>query len=292
MQVFYALSDNCGSDYPFFVKPSPNFFQWLFIYLTIPVSFVTSLAYWESHKPDINCIKKHKAHMDGKYNSALSTLISMKKAKEVAKSMGITFNDLILGMTSKSLKQHFVKCGDPQTEITLTLPFTFNSIPKDHTKYKYGNDFIALPLYLKLEMDFAKACEDAKRKMNQMKNSLLPGGFYMLVWWYTACLPAAFTANVLFDSGKKHTICLSNVPGFTKPVTYGDGGVCTRFFSLISGPGNCATAISVVSINKRCQIAFMSDTSQIKDVDAFADLFNVQIKELGIDYKANEEGSD
>ena len=42
--------------------------------------------------------------MSGKYNAKLSKQISMKKSKEVAKQMGITFNDLVMGLVSKSIK--------------------------------------------------------------------------------------------------------------------------------------------------------------------------------------------
>jgi hypothetical protein len=46
--------------------------------------------------------------MTGNYKCLLSKQISMEKAKKKAKEMGLTFNDLILGIVSKSLKLHFL----------------------------------------------------------------------------------------------------------------------------------------------------------------------------------------
>lgn len=42
----------------------------------------------------------------------MSHEISMVKAKAKAKSMGVTFNDLIMGIVSCGLKEHFVAQGD------------------------------------------------------------------------------------------------------------------------------------------------------------------------------------
>lgn len=49
----------------------------------------------------------------------------MKKAKELAKKMGLTFNDLIMGLVSKSLKTHFVAEGDSTEEIGVAVPFSY-----------------------------------------------------------------------------------------------------------------------------------------------------------------------
>lgn len=49
----------------------------------------------------------------------------MIKSKAKAKEMGITFNDLMTGIVSKSLKMHFKEQGDPTDYVTLGVPFTF-----------------------------------------------------------------------------------------------------------------------------------------------------------------------
>jgi hypothetical protein len=43
---------------------------------------------------------------------AQSEPISMVKAKALSKKMGISFNDLMLGLVSSSIKEHFVAEGD------------------------------------------------------------------------------------------------------------------------------------------------------------------------------------
>ena len=53
---------------------------------------------------DKNCIKKHKLYMKGKLNSVNSIEISMKKGKLLGKQLNSSFNDIILAITSKTLK--------------------------------------------------------------------------------------------------------------------------------------------------------------------------------------------
>lgn len=49
----------------------------------------------------------------------------MKKAKLLAKKMGMTFNDIIMGLISKSLKEYFINHKDESKYVTVALPFTF-----------------------------------------------------------------------------------------------------------------------------------------------------------------------
>jgi len=63
-------------------------------------------------KGDRNCIKKHSVYMSGNFTCHNSKIVSVKKTKELSKKMGITLNDLIMGISSKVLKQYFVSQGD------------------------------------------------------------------------------------------------------------------------------------------------------------------------------------
>ena len=68
--------------------------------------------------------------MTGKLVGKITKPIALDKAKEVSKKMGITFNDLILGIISKSFKHYFVEKGDDSTFITVSVPYSLNNIPE------------------------------------------------------------------------------------------------------------------------------------------------------------------
>ena len=151
------LSDE-GGEYPFVKKAQPNFFQWCIIYLTAPLTWPGALKHYMSRKADKNCIKPYGKYMSGNLNSRLGPEVSLKKTKEVAKKMNMTVNDLMLGITSRALKQYFVKQGDESKEISITLPFTFKVIAQKRENYTYGNNFVSLTIYLKLIENLEEAC--------------------------------------------------------------------------------------------------------------------------------------
>jgi len=73
----------------------------------------------------------------------------------------------------------------------------------------------------------------------------------------------------------------SNVPGFLKPVYLG-GKPATRFFSLVTGPGNMGVGINIVSMPELAQFCITADKYQIEDIDQFIGFFNGCIEEMEI----------
>ena len=67
--------------------------------------------------------------MTGKLHAKNSLTISMAKAKKLSHEKRVSFNDLMLAITSKSLKKYFTHFGDKSEEVTLAMPFSFKSIP-------------------------------------------------------------------------------------------------------------------------------------------------------------------
>lgn len=74
------------------------------IYLSAPLTWPGALKFYMGRKADKNCIKPSGKFMSGNVRSVLSQEFSIKKTKEVAKKMNLTFNDLMLGITSIALK--------------------------------------------------------------------------------------------------------------------------------------------------------------------------------------------
>ena len=96
--------------------------------------------------------------MTGLLKCSVPTTISMKKGKALAKKEGVSFNDMVLALQSVALKEYFLKQKDGTETISITCPFSFKVIPKDHSKYTFGNDFVAVSIYLPLEKEFSVAC--------------------------------------------------------------------------------------------------------------------------------------
>lgn len=76
-------------------------------------------------------------------------------------------------------------------------------------------------MYLHLESDFEQACAKAKKETTAAKNSFRPAGAYLLTKFYLYFLPHYQIMKFIRGIGSKHSIVLSNVPGYVQPVKYG-----------------------------------------------------------------------
>lgn len=96
--------------------------------------------------------------MTGKLVGKICKPISLRLAKLEAKKLNITFNDFVLGIVSKAFKQYFVAKGDKSTYLTVSLPYSLETIPEKIEEYHASNNFASIILYLDLEEDFKTAC--------------------------------------------------------------------------------------------------------------------------------------
>ena len=81
-------------------------------------------------------------------------------------------------------------------------------------------------------------------------------------------LPRAFVRIVGVKSGAKHSILLSNIPGFLKPVSI-KGGKVKKLFAYGTGTGNISTSIMSLSTYDTIQFTVVSDAAQIDDLPLF-----------------------
>jgi len=82
------------------------------------------------------------------------------------------------------------------------------------SKYKFGNNFVVLTLYVDLKDTIVEACTSAKKVMDKLKRSMIPGGGYTMMQFFTTFCPHVWVDHIFHSAGAKHTLLLSNVPGF------------------------------------------------------------------------------
>jgi len=150
-------------------------------------------------------------------------------------------------------------------------------MPEKIEDYEASNNFGSLQLYLDLEEDFETACSKVKKSMDGLKNSLLPIGTATYMSFLTWCFPQFVLEDFTRGFGSKHSVLVSNVPGYIKPVTYG-GSPARKFFSFLSSMGSCASSVCVVTTMNNAQITLCSDEALIEDIPLLCVLFDKQIQ--------------
>ena len=163
LNMFSDEMDVRDDYYPFLRQKSITFLNWMFIYLTFPYYAFQCIKLWWALKNDKNCIKKQGNFISGKLKSKNASLISTGKIKALSKSKGCTINDVVLALISTSLKEYFVKHGDETGHVTLSVPFTFRSIPQNKWDYKFCNQFAGMQIRLDLEAKFDDAVKRAQK---------------------------------------------------------------------------------------------------------------------------------
>ena len=108
--------------------------QKLILLLLSPISILMCVNYVKNMPNDLNFIHNNKK-LSGVKKGAFSNDFLMKDIKKRTKEMGVTINDLIMAITSISLKAYLIKHGDTKTnKINLAVPFSMRDPtlnPKD-----------------------------------------------------------------------------------------------------------------------------------------------------------------
>jgi hypothetical protein len=94
--------------------------------------------------------------------------------------------------------------------------------------------------------------------MDGLKKSLLPFGSASLIDFYVWALPQFALEDITRGLGSKHSVLVSNVPGFMKPVTYG-GSPARKFYSFLTGIGSLSSSVCIVTTMNNAQISLCSD---------------------------------
>ena len=116
---------------------------------------------------------------------------------------------------------------------------------------------------------------------------------YLLMLCYVDWSCQFFTDKTAADAGEKYTLVYSNIPMYTKPVLY-DGKPLKRLIALGTGIACSSTMLVGVSNHKRVTLSLTTDEAHMEKEDAekIIQMYNAEIKELGIEYIEAEEGED
>jgi NRPS condensation-like uncharacterized protein len=173
----------------------------------------------------------------------------LEKVQKKAKEMKMTINDLIMGVTSMSIKEYMESKGDDKTsEITIGAPFTLRDPILRKHGFKFENNFEIVPLNLSLCSNFETAIKLQKQMMDKLKRSLMPTGTYFLRRFFSLFIPGKVMKRIIYRIASKYTFGISNLPG-PSPTFKFNGLRITKCMFLIGGMGDMTTGFTFMSMN-------------------------------------------
>ena len=150
----------------------------LFLYLALPFSILKVALQLFTSAGDKSIINNEKP-LTGVKRAKVSKDLSMIRIKEKSKELNVTINDILMTITSISIKQYLKQKGDTLTKtVKLSMPFSLREPPESAADFEYRNNFAILFVDIELVDDFNKGIEIIKKKMQKLKNSLDPFGMY------------------------------------------------------------------------------------------------------------------
>lgn len=86
--------------------------QWIMMLITAPYAIKVAINHIYSRTRDINCIKSSDIYCQGVLLTKVGPRLSLAKLKETGKKFGVTLNEVIMGIISKSFKRYFQAFND------------------------------------------------------------------------------------------------------------------------------------------------------------------------------------
>jgi len=136
------------------------------IYINFLVPFVTLKILFKSlfiDKKEKNAIRSGKP-LTGIKKGAMSKDYSLEDIKKVSKKYGVTVNDVLMTVTSISLKEYLEAKGDLKAKsINLSMPISLREPPNTVEDFKLKNSFAMVTIPLNLFSEFESGVKKIKQ---------------------------------------------------------------------------------------------------------------------------------
>ena len=203
----------------------------------------------------------------------------MQVLKQVAKTHKVTINDVVLALTSVSLKEYLRQHNDLETKsLNLLVPFSLREIPRSSEEHRMRNEFSILCFTLGLYSTFEDAVRAVTKTTTSMKNSIYPFATHTLSE-FTAWMPNLVGQLILMWYVSKATVVFSNVPGPRVPLNF-NGKKSKGLIALIPGNGDLAFGISAISHGETLIMAIQSDVCYLENPSEVSALIEKNYEEL------------
>jgi len=161
---------------------------------------------------------------------------SLGSAKQLAKKLKITFNDLMLCLVSKAFSRYgHENKGFDYMRMNYAIPLGLKNMPKDPSEVQLSNDVMAVVTALDRIDDIPKECMKIHNEVNRtVKNSArikTLTSLQTIIDFFPNFIKDSMTTKLK----NSITLCVSNIPGPTVPVYYSSYEIVDVFPSMSAG---------------------------------------------------------
>src|SRR5689334_20824450 len=210
--------------------------------------------------------------VDAQRKFATATL-ALADVKETAKTLGVTINDMVLGISAGALRELSLKYdGHADHPLLASVPVSFDFSRERISGNRFSGVMMVVPIELEDPLERVKAVHDAAVDAKETHNLMGPE----LVSRWAAYFPPA-PAEKLFHwlaakdgQNKVLNIPISNVPGPREPGRVG-GALVTEIYSVGPLTTGSGLNITVWSYVDQLNISVLSDGATLLDPHELTD---------------------
>lgn len=198
--------------------------------------------------------------------------------REFAKRHGATFNDVMLGILSKSLTRYLQDLGTPIDEVHWMLPVAMTPIDPE-LPTSLGNDFALILLAMPLEIDdWDELLPEVQERMARLKNSQEPTIAHELQRMM-ARAPRRLSVGMTNHFANKTIGVFTNVPGPTRPM-FMAGVEALSWIGYVPTSGDEPMGVCICSYNNKVLVGLITDAHAIPDPERILALVKHNYQEV------------
>ena len=212
---------------------------------------------------------RFKQPLSKRKNVAWGESLPVADVKAVAKALGCTLNDVVLGCVAGSLRQQLLRSGADVNQVSIRAMVPVNLRPL-HEASKLGNEFGLV--YLTMPVSECTA-EDRIRAVRKHMKSLKTGVQAIMSYQVVKALghlPSQIEHGVKYFFSTKASAIMSNVPGPEKPVVINGKKVLKPMF-WVPQSGSIGVGVSIFSYNHQVEFGFLADSDLVPNTQELVD---------------------
>eukprot|EP01134_Creolimax_fragrantissima_P007746 CFRG7746T1 len=229
-------------------------------------------------KTDVNPFKT-KTLTGKKYVGMLKTPIDMHTLKEVKNKIGMTVNDILMGLMGCALNRTWEKidANNKVTSVKVAMPVNMRA---GTTRATFDNHTAALVIDIPTNSsDPLTSCRSVKTVLDHLKTYPAAQVCMHSMVLLAYCLPYPWTEWILKYFSSKTTGVVSNVPGPTEDMYFMDKHV-ERIGVWVPQVGTSSLGLTMVSIGNKLNIGCVLDSGASDKAQMFCDEYYRAFKDL------------
>ena len=219
----------------------------------------------------------HGPELSGRKRVAWTQPVDLAVIKQAKRRIGATVNDVLMATVSGAFSAFLAGNGDvPPARFLVSMPVNVRTPGRPPA---CDNKFAPVPLELPAGADPGARILAVKRKLDELKGSVVPQVIYELQRALLTFLPETVSRGLIDFLANKCTAVVTNVQGPAGTLTL-EGRRLRSFLFWVPQRAKIGLGISILSFSGKVQVGVIADEALTLDPAALARAFEAEFEAL------------